>query len=165
MTVKCDVPKNILERIVGDSYQDSLRAVGELRDFLTTSVGERQHVADVVMLNGEKIIDGTMAFMADAEIGTKLYTVAPELAELQEQVVIAERNAHNSEVAYTAAIEKQADLQATIEQLRIDLSNQTAITEQANFHKAERGQRIDELTAEVERLTAALNPVEPEVQE
>lgn len=33
-------------------------------------------VADVVMHNGEKIIDGNMAFMASAEIGTKLYTHA-----------------------------------------------------------------------------------------
>jgi len=45
-----------------------------------------------------------------------------------------------------------AELQATIAQLRIDLSNQTELTNQANHHKAQRGQAIDELTAENERL-------------
>jgi len=45
-----------------------------------------------------------------------------------------------------------AELQATIAQLRIDLCNQTSLTEQANHHKAQRGQTIDELTAEIERL-------------
>ena len=58
---------------------------------------------------------------------------------------------HEIKAVYTAPPEL-AELQATIAQLRIDLSNQTELTNQANHHKAQRGQTIDELTAEIERL-------------
>lgn len=47
-------------------------------------------VADVVMFEGEKIIDGTLAYMATAEIGDRLYRhpprpVAPQCSEVSSQ--------------------------------------------------------------------------------
>jgi len=45
-----------------------------------------------------------------------------------------------------------AELQATIAQLRIDLSNQTELTKQADYHASIRGRRIADLQSEIERL-------------
>ena len=130
MSSKIDgIQHELLERIAGDSYQDSLRAVGELRELLAAPVVERQPAyweyrgtsmgdqvekkqMDCLWLNPNATHEH------DYIKGVPLYREPPELAELQATIARFRREQGNDLIAYRAAIEKQDELRIENERLK-----------------------------------------------
>lgn len=143
------VSRKIIERIadhckfwIDHPYLEAIYDIEpELRSLLAAPVGERQEpVAYRVKFN-----DGHLSGWFDGP------PASIDTDDVRDGVIA------DVQLAYTAPPEL-AELQATIDQLRIDLSNQTELTNQANYHKAQRAETLNDeiarLTAENERLKA-----------
>ena len=126
------------DNLKGEGYNaciDELAKLGPL--YTRPAQGEPvSWVADVVMHNGEKIIDGNMAFMATAEIGTKLYTLA-DPAEVERL------RTENSDIRLQAG-----GMQMELDELRTQLAERDALLRECQLALDKAGYgtwQIDEL--------------------
>lgn len=122
------VPVELLRAIsLGHYAMDDLQAlVGDLLAQPAAPVTTQEPVADVVMLNEEKIIDGTLHFMATAKVGTRLYTHA-DVGEVKRLRAKAEDLRQSLTRARKAHASSQGILQDRINALESQLAERDAL--------------------------------------
>ena len=138
-----------------DHYEDALHMVGP--------VVERQPFNQCDGCRaGRPLVHGNLHVMIDANgyqdfmaCTAHLYAVPPELAELQ----AAKRDAHNSEVAYKAAIEKQDELRATIAQQAAEIERIKKISDNYCALGMDANQEIFRLRAQLADAAQSLETI------
>jgi hypothetical protein len=144
MTIKIEVSRDKLEFWVNDL---ALHGVGDI---------ETAAQIDALLAAPNHI--GEAAGMVEPVVERRPIRNASEVAyNLQAELQAAKRDAHNSEVAYKAAIEKQDELRATIEQQKSLIASLRAeLRESYGIDAAVQEEHLD-LEAAAKKLAACMD--------